>query len=122
MGLDQWAGVVIEDENGGIADVEPIAQWRKHPNLHGWMEDLWRSRGLSTTGEWNEFNQVNLELKLQDINRLEWEIQETELPETEGFFFGDNADREYKESDLQFCKEARKLIKEGKRIVYNSWW
>ena len=123
MGLDQCAGIVTGKDEDGELQVEDIAQWRKHPNLQGWMENLWRERGLSKTGEWNEFNSgVFLELSLEDINRLEWEILEKNLPETEGFFFGDDADDEYKEEDLAFCKQARELIKEGKTIVYTSWW
>jgi hypothetical protein len=123
MGLDQFAGIVTGKDEDGELQIEDIAQWRKHPNLQGWMENLWRERGLSKTGEWNEFNSgVFLELSLEDINRLEWEILEKNLPETEGFFFGDDADDEYKEEDLAFCEKARGLIKEGKTIVYTSWW
>lgn len=36
MGLDQW--VTIRGEK------EPIAYWRKHPDLHGWMECVWRQK------------------------------------------------------------------------------
>tara|TARA_R110002060_G_scaffold11597_1_gene16765 strand:- start:785 stop:1156 length:372 start_codon:yes stop_codon:yes gene_type:complete len=123
MGLDQCAGIVTGKDEDGELEIEDIATWRKHPNLHGWMENLWRERGLSETGEWNEFNSgVYLELTLVDINRLEWEIREKNLPETEGFFFGNDADDEYKEEDLSFCKQARELIKKGKTIVYTSWW
>ena len=28
-----------------LPDVEQIHYWRKHPNLHGWMEDLYRAKG-----------------------------------------------------------------------------
>ena len=123
MGLDQFAGIVTGKDEDGELQVDSIAQWRKHPNLQGWMENLWRERGLAKTGDWNEFNSgVFVELTLEDINRLEWEIREKNLPETEGFFFGDDADDEYKEEDLAFCKQARELIKEGKTIVYSSWW
>ena len=31
-------------ENGEDAYTE-IAYWRKHPNLHGWMEDLYYKKG-----------------------------------------------------------------------------
>jgi hypothetical protein len=121
MGLDQYAGVVVTNEDGEDK-IEEIAYWRKHPNLQGWMENLWRERGLSETGDWNEFNQVDLKLTLEDINRLEWEIREKNLPETEGFFFGQDSDDEYKKEDLEFCEKARLLIKEGKTVIYTSWW
>ena len=39
MGLDQYAyKVVAHDEDNR----DEIAYWRKHPNLQGWMEQLWR--------------------------------------------------------------------------------
>lgn len=33
MGLDQWVAIRGEEEL--------IGYWRKHPDLHGWMRDLW---------------------------------------------------------------------------------
>ena len=36
MGLDQYAYVLRED-----GETLEIARWRKHPDLHGWMEKLW---------------------------------------------------------------------------------
>jgi hypothetical protein len=40
MGLDQFAYCI--DNNG---EKEELAYWRKHPNLQGWMENLWQSKG-----------------------------------------------------------------------------
>lgn len=40
MGLDQYASI----RKDGQEDQE-IAYWRKHPNLQGWMEQLWREKG-----------------------------------------------------------------------------
>ena len=130
MGLDQYSELknhLWDEETKEYKYKEGedvlIAQWRKHPNLQGWMENLWESKGLRKTDEWNEFNSgVELILTLEDINRLEWEIREKNLPETEGFFFGENSDDEYKEEDLAFCEKARGLIGEGKTIIYTSWW
>jgi len=34
-----------------------IAYWRKHPNLHGWMQQLWEAKGNS-----GDFNGDELEL------------------------------------------------------------
>ena len=33
------------DFEGLIVDTEEIAYWRKHPDLHGWMEQLYRKEG-----------------------------------------------------------------------------
>jgi hypothetical protein len=60
--------------------------WRKHPDLHGWMEKLYREKG----GAAQSFNCVRMVLAATDLDRLEADIKESRLPDTEGFFFGDS--------------------------------
>ena len=123
MGLDQYAtarrGEPSTDADGYTyyEDSMELAYWRKHPNLQGWMENLWREKG----GE-GEFNCVDVELTAADLEWLEADIEGAELPETQGFFFGGNSDDYYKEGDLEFIREARAAIKQGYTVVYNSWW
>ena len=94
-----------------------LATWRKHPNLQGWMEDLWIEKGNS-----GEFNCVDLELTLGDLEALEKTLVNEALPETVGFFFGENSDDHYAETDREFIREARAAIKQGYTVVYSSWW
>jgi two-component sensor histidine kinase len=71
MGLDQYL-YVASREDCSHADQHQIAYRRKHPNLHGWMEKLWESKGRpgeETQGE--QFNGIELELTLEDIDALE---------------------------------------------------
>ena len=98
-------------------DTIELATWRKHPNLQGWMQNLYYEKG---GGE--EFNCVDLELTLDDLNALEATLDEEELPETIGFFFGGNADDHYAEADREFIVQARAAIKQGYTVVYSSWW
>ena len=98
-------------------DTIQLAEWRKHPNLQGWMEELWYEKG----GE-GEFNCVDLELTLEDLDALEATLDEEALPETAGFFFGGNADDHYAETDREFIREARAAIKQGYKVFYSSWW
>ena len=107
---EQRTSVSYEEEH-------EVAYWRKHPNLQGWMEDLWREKG----GE-GEFNCVDVELTLEDLEQLEASIEGAELPATEGFFFGSDSDDHYKEGDLEFIREARQHLSDGYKIVYTSWW
>ena len=119
MGLDQWAGYYTEakDEEGDSI-MEYAAEWRKHPNLQGFMENLYNEKGGTET-----FNTpAKVELVLKDIDALEEAVKNASLPETGGFFFGSDADEHYEEEDLQFCEYARKLLAEGKTIYYSSWW
>lgn len=96
-----------------------IAYWRKHPNLHGWMEDLYYKKG----GVKESFNCVPVELDLEDLVNLEIAIKEKMLPHTSGFFFGESdADDESIKADLNFVKDAKEAIFSGDRVFYDSWW
>jgi hypothetical protein len=130
MGLDQYAGVRLDtkDEYGNW-NTEELAYWRKHPNLQGFMEDLWETKGRPNANKssdenpfGSEFNCVDLELTIEDIDALEISVKGEELPETGGFFFGDCADEHYKDEDLEFCANARKALADGQTVVYSSWW
>ena len=100
-----------------------LAYWRKHPNLHGWMERLWEEKGRPGAESPTEtFNGIELELTWDDIEQLEFDIQEDNLPGTTGFFFGDDSDDYYKEQDLEFVKQARADLFLGLKVYYNSSW
>ena len=68
------------------------------------------------------FNQQCVRLTLSDLEQLETAVIRGELPESSGFFWGDNSSEEYKEHDLQFIKDAREAINNGMDIYYDSWW
>jgi hypothetical protein len=123
MGLDQYAnarrGEAIVDDEGYTyyEDSMELAYWRKHPNLQGWMRDLYYEKG----GE-GEFNCVDVELTLEDLDALEASLDEEALPETTGFFFGSDSSEYYAEADREFIVAARAAIKQGYTVVYSSWW
>ena len=123
MGLDQYAtarrGEARTDDEGYTyyEDSMELAYWRKHPNLQGWMENLYHEKGGDES-----FNCVDLELDLEDLDALEESLDEEALPETAGFFFGANADDHYAEADREFIVAARAAIKQGYTVVYSSWW
>ena len=123
MGLDQYAtarkGEPQQDAEGYTyyEDTMELAYWRKHPNLQGWMESLWHVKGNS-----GEFNCVDLELTLDDLDSLEKSLDNEALPETVGFFFGGDADDHYAEADREFIVAARASIKQGYTVIYSSWW
>ena len=109
MGLDQMA---FSREIRGDSDF----YWRKHPNLQGWMENLWDERTNRC------FNCVEVHLTKENIEELREAVINEDLPNTEGFFFGEDSDEEYKEQDLAFCEWALKEIEEGREVFYDSWW
>jgi hypothetical protein len=124
---DYWAGVVpkkdtklgeLHYENLDVQEPIEIAYWRKHPNLQGWMEQLFAEKG----GECDTFNGVEVELTWEDIDRLEQVILAGQLPPTQGFFFGNDSDEYYREQDLEFCRRAKAELFMGLKVFYNSSW
>jgi len=123
MGLDQYAYVAAKAEawQDGSTQRE-LAYWRKHPNLHGWMEQLWCSQNTDPTADYSAFNGIELELTWADIDTLEAAIRHKQLPATGGFFFGEDSDDYYFQSDLEFVKNARAELFLGLKVFYNSSW
>ena len=124
---DYWAGVVpkkdtklgeLHYENPSVQEPIEIAYWRKHPNLQGWMEQLFAEKG----GRCDTFNGVEVELTWEDIDRLEHDILAGQLPPTQGFFFGSDSDEYYREQDLEFCRRAKAELFMGLKVFYNSSW
>ena len=130
MGLDMYAfrvkaEYVIDDFNirgqdaGREDDLEELAYWRKHHDLHGWMERLYRSKG----GDKESFNCVPVRLTMQDLQLLEHDVLNSRLPETQGFFFGTNPPDEWTmEQDMKFIVSAKMAITQGDAVYYDSWW
>lgn len=129
MGLDQYAYIKLAPEYDNWLF---LAEWRKHPNLQGWMERLWRKKMNSSEPYEKDtyiddgFNGIELELTLEDINNLELDIRIERLDggfgTTTGFFFGDKADEEYKWKDLTFCDRAKVALRNNHTVYYNSSW
>lgn len=117
----EWDAEAGDYKNSELTKPIEIAYWRKHPNLHGWMEALWRSRVINEDIE-ESFNGIELGLTWEDIDQLEQDINEGALPGTSGFFFGDDADDYYREDDLKFIREARSQLFMGLKVFYNSSW
>jgi hypothetical protein len=104
--------------NPAVTKPREIAYWRKHPNLHGWMERLAESKGL----EYSSFNGIEMELTYEDLDELERAVTHGQLPPTTGFFFGDPVDDYYRDQDLEFVKQARAEMFMGLKVFYNSSW
>jgi hypothetical protein len=136
MGLDQYAYATPQ----GTDEQEELAYWRKHNRLQGWMEALWEDKGRPNFNDlenpMGDFNCVPVEITISDLEQLEAEVTNKTLPETGGFFFGNDSfgwedengnppaegDYHYKKDDLTFIENARKAIEKGKKVFYNCWW
>ena len=123
MGLDQYAyaypKAIVGDMQTDLR-VEcdnKLHQWRKHPNLEGWMEALYRRKD----GERDIFNCAAVRLDSEDLDRLEAAVKAKRLPKTEGFFFG-TSKPDTMADDLEFIAKARAAIAQGLVVFYHSWW
>ena len=133
MGLDMYAYSVAKKDavspfkikTGGVR--QQIFYWRKHHDLHGWMEKRWLEK-LKDMGKLEDpnlatFNCAPLALGTTDLDDLEAALVSFNLPKTEGFFFGNfPPDEESVEKDLEFIRRAREEIKKGNIVYYDSWW
>ena len=120
MGLDQVAFEyeTLEDALAGEKS-EEIARWRKHANLQGYMEKVWRKKNPDATQL--AFNCEAVVLSLEDLDDLELQITKGTLEHTTGFFFG-KSDRYDDELTIDFIRRARDVIERGNVVTYWSWW
>lgn len=101
-----------------------LCYWRKHPNLHGWMKNLFYDKGgESETG----FNNDIVFLMKEDVLKLKEDIENDKLPDTQGFFFGesylDDEDREWRNThDMECIDKMLKSLDSGDLIYYSSSW
>jgi hypothetical protein len=114
----EWDETTKDLVNTKVNKPREIAYWRKHPNLHGWMETLAEQKKL----KYDSFNGVEMELTAEDLDTLERDVKKRQLPLTSGFFFGDNRDQHYYDQDLAFIKAARTEMFMGLKVFYNSSW
>ena len=124
MGLDMYAKSIEKDLGRPETDFKindenttDLHYWRKHPNLHGWMHDLYINKG----GQNEDFNCNTVLLNEGDINRLETDINSKDLPETSGFFFGETTGEEL-DDDMDFIRKAREALSQGCQVAYYAWW
>src|SRR5258708_5657144 len=121
MGLDMFAYTTTADipavDFDEPGDAAQLFYWRKHPNLHGWMEALYRAKG----GTDPEFDLNPVRLEPADLDALEAAVKDDNLPFTQGFFFGESQPED-KQDDLDFIQKARAALNNGLKLFYTSWW
>jgi hypothetical protein len=123
MGLDMFAYSVKPESDSVATDLEypdgertEIAYWRKFNAFHGWMEELYKSKGGI-----DSFNCVPVRLSLEDLDRLEADI--STLKPVAGFFFGaQDIYPEDVDSLRLFIEDAREILEAGNMVYYDSWW
>ena len=141
MGLDVYAGFinpkkktadnVVDIKDNRSDRMEAPYYWRKHARLQQYMTELWHKKnGTEMLGIMDKdgFNGGDvLTLTEEDILDLKAKVEDDNLPFCpDGFFWGhqfqEEAMREYKKQDLEFCESALEWIRQGKEVWYESSW
>jgi hypothetical protein len=124
MGLDMYAFTTQKSLVTSAVDfkveedaLRQLHYWRKHPDLHGWMENLYQAKG----GQDSDFNLSAVALDSADLDALETALKATDLPKTGGFFFG-ASDGSERDDDLEFIRKAREALNSGLAVFYVAWW
>ena len=128
MGLDQFAWRVkaedaignfeiAKEEDGSGSKVEEFFHWLKHHDLHGWFERLYRNKG----GPAESFNCIPVRLTTVDLDALQHDLLNGTLPETTGFFFGNQEYDEYYFEDLKYTKTLIENLLSNDELMKN-WY
>ena len=135
MGLDMYAfrhkGDMIQPQekrdklDGTPREPIQFADWRKHNRLQGFMQELYDKKNGADA---DNFNCVPLYLSKEELDMLQKQIETRTLPETQGFFFGDDSytwegeQNDMKAYDLKFVKDAKDWLDKGYKVFYECWW
>ena len=119
MGLDQYLyAISMEDWNEQrFTNAEELGHWRKHPNLHGWFQNLWRQRNGTT----RPLRHEKVVVRLPGLAGLASAVIKNELPYCEGEYFGTSEDSDSQLSaDLEIIQDAVIAARQGKVVYYEA--
>lgn len=133
MGIDMYAFKVspnlivqslFKDELPAEATCVEIQFWHNHPDLHGWMKQLYCARqGLELClGHDDVFKRTALRLLPENIDQLERDIANGQLPEMNVWLFGHSNSEGRRDCDLEFIHTAREALADGLWIYYEATW
>lgn len=110
---------------GEPEDTQEIGYWRKHPDLHGIMEQMFKEKTYHY--KHSEFNLLPLLLTEDDLKMLykkskDFAENKNEAETIQGFFFGTSCNEQWKESAEIFKNTLESTDFKTKTIFYNSWW
>jgi len=102
----------------GVFDPD-FGYWRKFNALHGWMEQLYRSKG----GQDEDFNCCTVRIEPEDLDALMDLAERNKLEPTQGFFFGEQTiDEDDIASIFSFAYKAKAAFAKDMAVFYDSWW
>lgn len=109
----------------GVIETEELGYWRKHSDLHGYFENIFRERG----GD-GDFNCEPLLLnKNECLDVIEYSHQMIkkiddgdDVEHTEGFFFGQTGKEDWDDTLKIFENVISTIDFDKESVYYDSWW
>lgn len=111
--------------HGEPDDLEEVGYWRKHPDLHGIMETMFKERTYHHKND--TFNCLPLLLSKDDLTDLverseKFYLNQEKTDPVVGFFFGATMHDDWLDSVNIFKKALEDTDFETESIIYDSWW
>ena len=106
-----------------ITDYHAIHEWTNHPDLNGWMEQLYEEKG----GDAKHLDCVMVQLTSDDLDQLEHAIRTNTLPQCQAIsntflrMSRITSDGSETQQDLAFIAKARQAIRDGFTVCYEVW-
>ena len=124
MGLDMYLFTARRelitapvDFGGTVVDYSDLHYWRKHHNLHGWMQRLYASKG----GVDIDFNLSPLAFEMEDLAALKAPSATMSCRKCATSFTAARIALEWR-NDLAAIEKARAVINQGLGVFYAAWW
>ena len=112
MGLSQYIYVTektkLKDNGTDLADYAAIRddkeffEWRKHWDLHGFLEQVYLKKGGKEPATWDV-----IQLNEKDIDDLKYALDKNELPWNKKCFVWDNSTESKQEQTNEFVDKAK---------------
>ena len=111
-----------KEDKSNYVQIDEINYWREHPDLHGWMEELYYKNG----GD-EEFNCVDVVLNKDDVDKLVKDLFRHvngvhSIEKISGFFFGESCLEDFKEDLTYFTDLLNTTDWDNETVYYSSWW
>jgi len=123
MGLDMY---FLKIARGGKPDLDPdacteIKYFRKHSDLHGWLQDQWLKAQAGETDPY-DFNCLYFKVTRKTLNGMKKLCDSKRKKKYEGFFWGESTGEDWLET-RELCDEIQDLLNDGLYdVYYYSWW
>lgn len=110
----QWAEDGFED-----GEIEEIGYFRKHADLHGKLEEIWRRS--HNGAEWDDFNDVYFEITPEILKELLDYGKTDPSGNYQGFFWGETNPGDWEEF-REMAKAFAAEMERGRKVWYYPNW